>query len=148
MQPPSAESTAERCPTCSSSAPHLHPTTEDGRELWCHDYFHATITAENTPARVSALAAHLRAQGDEKFKQGLRKGKRVGRIYMSVHTALIVASLIHGRMMWIAITIGSFVLVQLYFIFSYLHVIQKYPDVSEHIDAAMTNDDDDDTTKK
>lgn len=50
----------EKCPTCSSSAPHLHPAVQhEGEVQPCRDRFHAIVTPQNTPERISASEALL-----------------------------------------------------------------------------------------
>jgi len=54
----------EKCPTCGSPDPRLHPALSYGGEVSiCADAFHQTVTPQNTPERlaeVNALAAKLK----------------------------------------------------------------------------------------
>jgi len=43
-----------KCPTCQSTAPHLHPAMQCGGEVeLCHDAFHLRVTPESTKAKVA-----------------------------------------------------------------------------------------------
>jgi hypothetical protein len=48
--------TPEKCPTCQSHAPHLHPAQSWGGEVSiCSDTFHQIITTQNTPERLAEV---------------------------------------------------------------------------------------------
>lgn len=47
---------ADRCPTCGSPKPELHPATAlEGEVGICKNDFHFQVTASNTPSRIEAL---------------------------------------------------------------------------------------------
>lgn len=49
------------CPTCGSSAPHLHPAVQhEGEVQPCRDAFHLTVTSQNTPERIAEVQALFR----------------------------------------------------------------------------------------
>lgn len=47
-----------KCPTCESTAPHLHPALAfEGEIEVCADTFHLTPTPQNRPAYIEAVKA-------------------------------------------------------------------------------------------
>lgn len=47
-----------RCPTCNSPAPHLHPAVQfEGEVHVCTDAFHLAPTNQNRPAYIAAVEA-------------------------------------------------------------------------------------------
>lgn len=53
------------CPTCKSTAPHLHPAAQHGGEVeFCADSFHLTPTPQNKPEYIRGVIAKQRAAGD------------------------------------------------------------------------------------
>lgn len=55
------------CPTCGSSAPHMHPAVQhEGEVEICTDDFHLTPTNQNTPAYIAGVLAK-REQKPPKF---------------------------------------------------------------------------------
>ena len=49
---------AERCPSCTSNAPHLHPAVQHGGEVeMCTDEFHLRPTPQNTGAHIALVRA-------------------------------------------------------------------------------------------
>jgi hypothetical protein len=52
-----ASEAMNRCPSCNSPAPHLHPAVQhEGEVQLCGDSFHEIITAQNTVERRSQVA--------------------------------------------------------------------------------------------
>lgn len=52
-----------RCPTCNSPAPHLHPSVQHGGEVeLCTDDFHLTPTNENWPSVIADVLAKRTAK--------------------------------------------------------------------------------------
>lgn len=50
-----------RCPTCNSPQPHLHPATQhEGEAQPCGDAYHDTLTPSNTTARIADTQQLLR----------------------------------------------------------------------------------------
>lgn len=50
----------DKCPTCDSPAPHLHPAVQhEGEVQLCHDAFHRRVTPENTPKKIAEIQALL-----------------------------------------------------------------------------------------
>jgi hypothetical protein len=48
----------EKCPSCQSHAPHLHPAVQhEGEVTLCRDEFHLRVTPENTPERIASVNA-------------------------------------------------------------------------------------------
>ena len=46
---------ADRCPSCFSPEPHLHPAVQhEGEVQPCPDDFHRRVTPQNTPQRIAA----------------------------------------------------------------------------------------------
>ena len=46
----------EKCPTCDSAAPHLHPAVQhEGEVQPCRDVYHERVTPENTIESVQNL---------------------------------------------------------------------------------------------
>lgn len=44
------------CPTCGSSAPHMHPAVQhEGEVSVCADDFHLTPTVQNRPEYIAAV---------------------------------------------------------------------------------------------
>lgn len=51
----------ERCPTCTSPSPHMHPAVQYGGEVeLCTDEFHLKPTNQNTPERIASVNAKRR----------------------------------------------------------------------------------------
>lgn len=45
-----------KCPTCGSTAPHMHPTVQhEGEVTLCFDVFHLTPTSQNHPEYIEAV---------------------------------------------------------------------------------------------
>lgn len=56
--------TEEKCPTCGSDAPHLHPAVQfEGEVQTCTDVFHLTPTPQNRPHYISAVVAERARRG-------------------------------------------------------------------------------------
>ena len=52
---------SERCPTCQSPSPHLHPAMQhEGEVELCTDEFHLTPTNQNTVANIASVNAKRR----------------------------------------------------------------------------------------
>lgn len=52
------------CPTCSATAPHMHPAVQhDGEVEICADAFHLRVTPQNKPEYIAAVRAKREAQG-------------------------------------------------------------------------------------
>jgi hypothetical protein len=48
------------CPTCDSSAPHLHPAIQCGGEVSpCSDAYHCRVTPENTPDKIAEAQCYV-----------------------------------------------------------------------------------------
>lgn len=55
-------SSASKCPTCNSPAPHLHPAMQfEGEVQPCRDIWHLTVTPQNTPEKIAKSEAFLLA---------------------------------------------------------------------------------------
>lgn len=56
-----------KCPTCTSTAPHMHPAVQhEGEVQVCLDSFHLQSTPENTPAlRTLVLKERLKREARE-----------------------------------------------------------------------------------
>ncbi len=49
-----------KCPTCNSPKPNLHPAVQfEGEVSPCADAFHRRVTSENTPAKISEMQGLL-----------------------------------------------------------------------------------------
>jgi hypothetical protein len=49
---------ADRCPTCNSNRPHMHPAVQhEGEVEICTDDFHLTPTSQNTTDYIAAVMA-------------------------------------------------------------------------------------------
>ena len=47
---------SEKCKTCGSPQPHLHPSTQfEGEVSLCLDEFHLAETSQNRPSYISAV---------------------------------------------------------------------------------------------
>lgn len=77
---------ADRCPTCDSTAPHLHPAVQNEGEVQpCRDAFHERVTPQNTPEQIAAehpdvgwYEAQARvALGEEILRRARRGAKTV-----------------------------------------------------------------------
>ncbi len=50
----------EKCPTCQSPSPILHPAMQsEGEVELCHDAWHLRVTSENAEAKVRGTIAEL-----------------------------------------------------------------------------------------
>lgn len=55
---------SNRCPTCDSPAPHLHPSMQfEGEVDPCDNEFHQQVTSLNTPAVIAVVGALQREGG-------------------------------------------------------------------------------------
>lgn len=53
------------CPTCKSTAPHMHPAVQrEGEVELCIDSFHLTPTRQNRPAYIAAVEAKRARMAD------------------------------------------------------------------------------------
>ena len=51
---------SDKCPTCDSPAPHLHPAMQyEGEVQPCRDVYHLTVTPENTREKIAATESLL-----------------------------------------------------------------------------------------
>ncbi len=60
-EPGTAAPAPEKCPTCASPAPHLHPAVQEGGEVQpCRDDFHRRVTPQNPPTKIAENDAFLK----------------------------------------------------------------------------------------